>query len=238
MRKKFILVFATMILSIFLFTPTTFAVDKYGKVEGVTGKDSFQSGSDAKITSYQEGDQKVFVVTYGAMDLKYVKENTEIGRTIEAAWVGARAYAPDGTDENINDITFRVLNSSGEWTEKKFKDFKDSKAAPHYIDLYGAVTKEKLEAVAKEGKDNLVVGTWEFDWNNNKKYEQKIIIQIDPQVVKLSDQKGESLFTPEKYNEIASQETMPKTGDNKTLLYVSLIAIASVAGICTLNKIR
>lgn len=223
--KKIFLVLAVFLL---VMVPQVSALT-IENISVTDNSDSYKGGSP-KI----EGNGTANVtITFDAANIKIVAAKPSIGRTIDAAWLGVKVVAPK--DVAIATLKEATYVNSPSTTEKSFWANQDStksesQSDEHYINVFGAVTKEKLEAATKAG--TMIKYTWEFDWNNDDTNDQSVTIVINPENVTLTAKdNNDVLWNDEAYDALKPDNTLaegPKTGDTLPtyagLMFVSLIS--------------
>ncbi len=175
MKRKIlsILFLASALFMVLAITNTVKAEAKtYGKVEAIK-----EQNEQATVTGSEESNSAVL---YEEKEVKWYPADTSLGRNVDGFWIGIKVTAPDGMSEGqLENAKFR---RSGE--ERSFWNLKDSKAEPHYIGLWKRIDKETLQNKTSE----ITIAEYEFDWNNDGNYEQKISIKIKPDGIKLDDE--------------------------------------------------
>ncbi len=219
-----------LILTLFLMVmvPQVYAL-AYENVAVLNNNDSFKGGTPKIVGN---GTSNV-TITYDAAQLKMVGADRDIGRTIDAAWVGVKVVAPkDVAIDTLRNATY--INGSDD-TKKSFwnnqDSFKSDQASDeHYINVFGAVTKDILTKAASTGTN--IKYTWKFDWNNDNTYDQTVTLIINPEGVVLTAKDTDNvIWNEETYEEYKKDETInegPKTGDELPLdlgiMFISLIS--------------
>ena len=114
--------------------------------------------------------------------LNWVPANEEIGRK-QGWWVGIKVDAPvDMTVKELQESVFQIkYTPDAQWsTDRSFWNSKDSKDddTAHNIQLWFSVSPADLEQY-KAAKQN-ITRQYQFDWDNDGTYEQKITFSVDP----------------------------------------------------------
>ena len=93
--KKNLISIVLFLFSI-LFIPQVYAMN-LESISIINASDSYKGGNPSIVGN---GTNNV-VVTYNAADLKIVPKDLDIGRTIDAAWIGAKIVAPKDIEINV-----------------------------------------------------------------------------------------------------------------------------------------
>lgn len=122
-----------------------------------------------------------------AGNLTWVAKDPAIGRNEDGWWVGLKVIAPDTLD--INTAKYK----QGE-QEKLFKDYRDSAddAAEQYITLWGLVKEAYLRSANRT--DGLSTYSWDFDWDGDNQYEQRVVLDIVADRTVLYNTLGEQVY--------------------------------------------
>lgn len=234
--KKIILVFSLFLL---IMIPQVNALT-FENVSVISNNDTYKGGSP-KIEG--NGTSNVTII-FDAAELKIVAANPSVGRNIDAAWVGVKVVAPKDIDINTLKEATYVNNTSS--TKKSFWNNQDSaktdnQSVEHYINVFGAITEDKLVAATKEG--TMIKYYWVFDWNNDGTDDQTVTILVKPEnVVLIAKDSDEVLWNQDKYNDLKPVENIveetPKTGDVFPSILVSIITVGCISGIYTFRKVK
>lgn len=226
MKKLFLLV-ALLLLVI---TPV-YALT-YENVSVINNSDSYKGGSP-KI----EGNgTKNVTVLYDATKLKIVPKDVDLGRTIDAAWVGVKVVAPK--DVQIDKLKEATYISGGK--ENSFWADQDSNKSEqiedeHYINVFGAITEEHLTKATKAG--TMIKYTWSFDWDNDDNIDQTVTILINPETAVLTAQDSNNeLWNKDKFEDLKPVVESPATNDYLTA-FTGLLFLSLIPGIYAIKKI-
>ena len=209
MKRIIMLLF--IIIMMLALTPNVFAASNYGEVKDITEKagDSLTSG---KGTIETKGNTTY--IRYGTSTFKMLEEDkdaTDGERPGPAAWIGFEVTEPS----DDNDSKFKVTTPDNKTTEITESSFKD----------YVGITPTNLKKVLLEGKK--LTYKYSFDWNEDDKNDQYVIIEIDPEKITLLDTNGEDKeWSPEIAKEILEEN--PNTGDLNIIIPLGLILIAGI----------
>lgn len=212
--KKKLLSFVTLIFVSVLFMSNIFVVNaagKYGTVKDISNEDSVwnkdESGYKVEITGNTTAD---VVVKYGE-----VKVNTLPGKDTRPdgyAWLG-----------------FNITNAGTGTTKVKVNgnptnDYSDG-------DYYFAINKDMLISAAKKGTN--IEYNYEFDWENNGDYEQRVKVIIDPSKVTLTEgsSTGIALWKPDMVAQYAPLDNQPNTGDTLSFTLIGLLSVILCTGV-------
>ncbi len=249
--KKYNLIGYILLLIGFIFIPQVHAL----KLENITvlnANDSYKGGTPEVVGN---GTSNV-TITYNAANLKIVPADMGIGRTIDAAWVGAQIVAPkDISIETLKQATYKSGNSEDQlfWnSQDTLKQDYNEQSKPHFINVFGAVIEEHLEKATIENK--MITYTWTFDWDHNGETDQTVTMKINPTGVVLQAKEDDTvLWNFDKYEEVKKaneekeepkeeekedkKDDVPKTGD---VVGASAIAFMSLllSGIYLMKQYR
>ncbi len=221
--KKLFLVLASFL---FVMIPQVQALT-LENVSTINNSDSYLGGSP-KI----EGNGTNHVtVTFDAAKLKIVAAKPDIGRTIDAAWLGVKVVAPK--DLEIAKLKAATYVNDPSTTEKSFWANQDSQKSEnpsdeHFIYVYGAITEDILTKATKA--KTAIEYSWTFDWDNDSTDDETVTIIVEPEDVTLTAKdNNDILWNEEKYQDLKPDNTLdegPKTGDElptlASLMFVSL----------------
>ena len=229
-------VFLVLALFLMILVPQVQALT-YENVIALNNSDTYKGGSP-RITG---NGTKDVTITFNAAQLKIVESKADVGRTIDAAWLGVRVVAPK--DIEISTLKSATYKNGGSTVEKSFWSSQDSaksenKEDTHYIDVFGAITEDILKNATKEGK--LIKYSWIFDWDNDKTDDQTVTIVVDPKNVTLTALDSDTVLWNEKiYNDLKPAEATknPETGDN-LIAYIGLSVIGFISGGLVFGKLR
>lgn len=209
MKRIIMLLF--IIIMMLALTPNVFAASNYGEVKDITEKagDSLTSG---KGTIETKGDTTY--IRYGTSTFKMLEENQDASdgeRPGPAAWIGFEVTEPS----DDSDSKFKVTTPDNKTTEITESSYKD----------YVGITPTNLKKVLLEGKK--LTYKYSFDWNEDDKNDQYVIIEIDPEKMTLLDTNGEDKeWSPEIAKEVLEEN--PNTGDLNLIIPLGLILIAGI----------
>ncbi len=207
--KRIIMIPIFIIMSLVLI-PHVFAASEYGTVKDITEQagDSLTTGKGNLVT---KGDTTT--ITYDAATFKILEEDKDAAdgeRPGPAAWIGFEVTEPS----NDNNSSFKVTNPDNTTTEIKKSSFKD----------YVGITPTNLKNALLKG--TVLTYKYSFDWNEDGKNDQFVIIQVDPKKVTLTDENGKDQeWSPEIANKVLAEEN-PNTGDLNIFFLLGLIVIA------------
>lgn len=106
----------------------------------------------------------------GPVTLDWVAKDESIGRNKDGWWFGLKITAPSG-------ISVETLEKNAQFTsngdQRSFWTFKDSTAEPHYMTMWVSVN----DIIAGEAVEHV----YEFDWNGDGTFEQKVTLELDPE---------------------------------------------------------
>ncbi len=209
MKRIIMLLF--IIIMMLALTPNVFAASNYGEVKDITEKagDSLTSG---KGTIETKGDTTY--IRYGTSTFKMLEEDQDASdgeRPGPAAWIGFEVTEPS----DDSDSKFKVTTPDNKTTEITESSYKD----------YVGITPTNLKKVLLEGKK--LTYKYSFDWNEDDKNDQYVIIEIDPEKMTLLDSNGEDKeWSPEIAKEVLEEN--PNTGDLNLIIPLGLILIAGI----------
>lgn len=209
MKRIIMLLF--IIIMMLALTPNVFAASNYGEVKDITEKagDSLTSG---KGTIETKGDTTY--IRYGTSTFKMLEEDQDASdgeRPGPAAWIGFEVTEPS----DDSDSKFKVTTPDNKTTEITESSYKD----------YVGITPTNLKKVLLEGKK--LTYKYSFDWNEDDKNDQYVIIEIDPEKMTLLDTNGEDKeWSPEIAKEVLEEN--PNTGDLNLIIPLGLILIAGI----------
>ena len=219
-----------IILIGFLFVNPVWALT-LEKVSILNATDSYKGGNP---TIEGNGTANV-TITYNTADLKVVAANRDLGRTIDAAWLGVQVFAP----KDLEIATLQKATYKSGSTEKSFWNNqdtpvanRDSKDKEHFINVFGAVTEEHLKNATIANK--MLSYVWTFDWDNNGEIDQTVKVKINPTgIVLLAKDDDTILWNYDTYEKVRQEITedkeepekddVPKTSD--IYLYTGMILI-------------
>ena len=122
------------------------------------------------------------VVTLTSAEIPYEKANDIIGKTTDGWWAGIKVNAPDFIDDsNIANTEFRYKKYGEDtFTEANFNDEKHSSAdaSEHWINFWAELSPEIIADAKTVDED--ITYIYEFDWDGNGAYEQKVTFNIVP----------------------------------------------------------
>ena len=122
------------------------------------------------------------VVTLTSAEIPYENANTAIGKDTDGWWAGIKVNAPAFVDDvTVKDAKFRYQKyGDATFTEASFNDEKHSSAdaSEHWINLWVALSQEIISDAKNANED--IVSVYEFDWDGNGSYEQKVTFTIVP----------------------------------------------------------
>ena len=209
MKRIIMLLF--IIIMMLALSPNVFAASNYGTVKDITS-DAGDSLTSGKGTIETNGNTTT--IKYGVSTFKMLEEDdnaTDGKRPGPAAWIGFEVNEP--TDDN--DSKFKVTTPDSKTTEVK---------ASFYRDYVGITTTNLKNALLKGQK---LTYKYSFDWNEDNKNNQFVIIEIDPEKITLLDVNGkDKVWSPEIAKTILEEN--PNTGDINILFYLGLITIAVI----------
>ena len=211
--KKFMF-FSFIIAAFLLITPTVSAQDEYGVVTDITKStgDSLTSGSGTIKT---EGNTTT--IRYSASEFKMLEADPDAAggeRPGPAAWIGFEVAKP----KNDTDSSYKVTTPDNKTEQLKTYPYKD----------YVGITPDNLKKVLLKG--TVLTYKYSFDWNEDNKDDQFVIIEIDPKGITLTSEKGnDSVWTPDIAQKILSEQN-PNTKDINLYLIIGLI-ITGVLGL-------
>ncbi len=251
------------LLSIMLVLALVFAVTmpvmaQEGEQETTTPKEYAEAADNTKEDSYitkpnpsiTYDNAHNITMTYNSAKLKVVEKNTDIGRNVDAAWIGYVLTAPK--DATKYKATYNGKTKTETISNGKVEDFV-------------AVTKEKLETVTKNNKS--LVYTITYEWQKDKAavaaaqdddseeestetiLTQKLNVVIKPEGVILKDKENkEELWNNDTYKEVKPAKTTttnkttkkkddtPTMGTENVYAIAGLVAVVTLAGAVVLNK--
>ncbi len=218
--KKNLISIVLFLFSI-LFIPQVYAMN-LESISIINASDSYKGGNPSIVGN---GTNNV-VVTYNAADLKIVPKDLDIGRTIDAAWIGAKIVAPKDIEiQTLKTAVYKSGNSAEQsfWNSQDTPvDDRNNQGKEHYIYVYGAVTEDKLKEATIGNK--MISYTWTFDWDKNGDIDQTVTMKINPTGIVLKAEDTDTvLWNFSKYEEIKQaseqkpeQDPAPKTGNTLT----------------------
>ncbi len=222
--KKILVVLAFLLFMV----PQVHALT-FENVTPLNNSDSYLGGTP-KING--NGTNNV-TVTFDAAQLKIVAANPDIGKTIDAAWLGVKVVAPK--DVEIATLKTATYVNGGSTVEKSFWNNQDStksenKNDEHYINVFGAITEDILKTATENG--SVIKYSWIFDWDNDDTDDQTVTILVSPEDVVLTGKDNSVLWNAEIYEDLKPDNTLeeaPQTGDNITT-YGGLLALSLIGG--------
>ncbi len=205
----------------------------FENVSVLNNSDSYKGGSPI----IEGNGTRNVTVTFDSSKLKIVEKNPDIGRTIDAAWLGVKVVAPKDVEISTLKTATYVSNGSEEksFWENQDSTKSESKEDEHYINVYGAVTEEHLINATKNG--NMIKYTWIFDWDNDGTDDQTVTILINPQNVSLSEKDtNNEVWNADKFDTYKPNVQSPDTSDELPLL-IGFMTTSLMAGIYAARKI-
>ena len=206
--KKLFLIFTFIIL---FSTQTVFAASKYGEVQDIT-KQAGDSLTKGEGTIETKGDTTI--IRYEASTFKMLEkdENAADGqRPGPAAWIGFKITEPtEGSNSK-----FKVTTPDNNTIEISSSSYTD----------YVGITPTNLKNALLKG--TVLTYKYSFDWDENDKNDQFVIIKIDPEEITLIDTSGETVWSTEIAKDLLEAQN-PKTSDINLLLIISLIIISGL----------
>lgn len=162
------------------------------------------SAAEAGLSVSGNGTGVVTVSNTGLLTLDWVKDNGTRGS--DGWWIGCKVTAPSGM--SAEELEKAKFISGG--TEKEFWKYKDSKDSDseQYIWMYGLLTPEYL----KKAGERTLRYTWQFNWDGDDRFEQKVILEISPDNVLLKNEDGSRAF-PSAYGTLTSVPAGTQTGE-------------------------
>ncbi len=147
----------------------------FGKVDVLKAKDTI---GDPKVSGDQTAD---VVVTYEGVTVK-MEEPVPPAKPTSEAWVGVRVTAPTQKTEDVKKAQYRNAAQPGQ-PIKSFWENQDSKKEEledkeRYLDFWGAIDLELLKKAVENG--TIFYYSWEFDWDGDGEFEQKVTLKVDP----------------------------------------------------------
>lgn len=176
---KKLLFFVSIFIMGMVIMPNVYAATDYAKVEIITGTGSISNDEQANVT-----------VSINDVDLKWSEADPKVGRDVDGWWIGVKFTAP--TNANFDKAQFKRPDKKLGIVTKKFTEVEDSKSNenPRYFGAWLSVDKARL------GSENpFVIGTYEFDWNGDGTYEQKVTVQVNSSNVKFKTPENVTSFT-------------------------------------------
>ncbi len=209
---KKIIFFCLAIVTFLSIAPTINALSNYGKVTDITEKagDSLSSGKGTIQTSGNTTTIKYSVATFKLLDKD---ENAAGGsRPGPAAWIGFEVAKPADDSHSSYKVTTPDNKTT---TEKEYP----------YIDYVG-ITPENLKNVLLKG--TILTYKYSFDWDEDNKADQYVIIEIDPKNITLvSKDSKDTLWSPSIAKNILDSQN-PNTRDINIYLLLGLIIIGGL----------
>ncbi len=224
--------FLTLALFLLVMVSPVYALG-FENISVLNNSDSYKGGSP-KIEG--NGTRNV-TVTFDAAQVKIVDKDPDVGRTIDAAWLGVKVVAPK--DVAISTLKTATYVSNGS-EEKSFWANQDSNKSEsqqdeHYINVFGAVTEEHLTKATKAG--TLIKYVWVFDWDNDGTDDQTVTILINPATTVLTAKdNNDVLWNDDKFDELKPVVQSPATSDNLPI-NMGLMMTFLVTGIYATRKI-
>ena len=173
--KKF-LFFAVVFTMAMVIMPNVYAHATYGAVEVLTGTGDVLDNETENVT-----------VSIDGVDLKWYEANPAIGIYDDGWGIGINFLAPDSLAADT--ATLKVLGGEAiKFTE--VEDLKPPKPT-RYFRAWISIDQTLLDS--KE--DVFELCTYEFDWDGNGQYEQKVTVKVNPQTIKFQTPEGVILFT-------------------------------------------
>ncbi len=217
--KKFIF-FYLIITTFLLITPKVFAADDYGTVTDITKStgDSLTTGSGTIQTN-----GNTTTIKYSAAEFKMLEADPDADggeRPGPAAWIGFEVAKP----KNETDSSYKVTLPDNKTQQLKTYPYKD----------YVGITPENLKKVLLKG--TTLTYKYSFDWNEDDRADQYVIIEIDPKGITLISEKGnDSVWSPTMAQKILNEQN-PNTGDINPYLFIVLTIIGGLGIIYCCKK--
>ena len=152
----------------------------FGKVGVLKAKDTI---GEPKVSGDETAD---VVVTYEGVTVK-MEDPVPPAKPTSEAWVGVRVTAPSQKTEEVKKAQYRniaqpnqPIKSFWENQDSKKEDLSDKE---RYLDFWGAIDLELLKTAVEKG--TIFYYSWEFDWNGDGVFEQKVTLKVDPAKVGL-----------------------------------------------------
>ena len=205
------IIFFSLVLTLMLISAPSVLASSYGKVTDITkaAGDSLTSGSGTLET---KGDTTT--ITYKTSTFKILDEDknaTDGQRPGPAAWIGFKITEPtEGSNSK-----FKVTTPDNKTTEISSSSYTD----------YVGITPTNLKNALLKG--TVLTYKYSFDWDENGKNDQFVIIEIDPEEITLIDTNGDTVWSPQIAKELLDAQN-PKTSDINLLLIISLIIISGL----------
>ncbi len=201
--KKFMF-FSLVVVALLTFTPLVSAQDEYGTVTDITKStgDSLISGSGTIKT-----DGNTTTIRYSTSEFKVLKADEKEDRPGPAAWIGFEVQKPK-SDTNSS---YKVTLPDNKTEQLKTYPYKD----------YVGITPDNLKKVLLKG--TVLTYKYSFDWNEDNKADQFVIIEIDPKSITLiSDEGNDTVWSPAIAQKILDEQN-PNTGDINIFFIIGLI---------------
>ncbi len=224
--------FLTLTLFLLVMVSPVYALG-FENVTVLNNSDSYKGGTP-KIEG--NGTRNV-TITFDAAKLKIVEKDLDLGRPIDAAWLGVKVVAPK--DVPIATLKQAKYTSNGSepelfWSSQD-SNKSESQEDEHYIYVYGAVTEEHLTNATKKG--TMIKYTWLFDWDNDGDNDQTVTILINPEELVLTAKDTETeLWNEDKFDELKPVVESPDTSD-KLPAYIGFMTMSLFAGMYATKKI-
>ncbi len=206
---KKILFFSIAIIAFLSIVPTTFALDEYGKVTDITERtgDSLTSG---KGTIKTEGNTTT--IRYSVATFKVLEKDESQNRPGPAAWIGFEVEKP----KDDSNSSYKVTTPDNKTTQLKTYPYKD----------YVGITPENLKNVLLKG--TLLTYKYSFDWDEDNKIDQYVIIEIDPKEITLTSTDNKGVLWSKTIAEDILKEQNPNTKDINLYLLLGLIVFGGI----------
>ena len=173
----------------------------YATVNAISGGMQINGNCSDVVTALHN---QVTVLNWSAAD-------ADAGRLQDGWWLGIDVIAPANAD--LSKVTYQNKGSDGWGAAKSFDKNKDT---ANSIQLWGLLNETYLaNAVANNKKLNY---QWRFDWNDDKVYEQLVMITIDPTLVVLHDADGNQVFPD--FGNVIPLTGGTVTGENASLTVI------------------
>ena len=161
-----------------------FAADGFGKVETITGPGAVSIGSNST--------KAVTVTQKAAINLQWSQKDETIDRNKDGWWFGIKVNAPTNlTSSDLQNSYYLSGETRISFWSKKDSQNEDSS---HCISLWAYLDKSICDEFNQKGE--YVPYTWQFDWNNDGTYEQKVTLKIDTSKITLEGVEGKDDVKP------------------------------------------
>ncbi len=152
----------------------------FGKVDVLKAKDTI---GDPKVSGNQSAD---VVVTYEGVTVK-MEDPVPPAKPTSEAWVGVKVTAPSTITADVKKAKYRNIAQPNQpiksFWENQDSNKGDESDQTRFLNFWGAIDLELLKTAVEKG--TIFYYAWEFDWDGDGEFEQKVTLKVDPAKVGL-----------------------------------------------------